>query len=70
MEQAVKSNSVEKFKAIMSTAHTSPIFQIVFKKNISQKIQETWAWESGSNILQALTYYGFSRSLCYDGTRY
>ena len=32
MKQSVESNYVEKFKAIASTANTSPIFQIFFKK--------------------------------------
>ena len=48
MKQSVKPNSLERLKVIASTAHTLPIFQIFFKKKISQEIQ---AWESGSNIL-------------------
>ena len=33
MEKSVKSNSVEKSKAIASTAHTWLILQIIFKKS-------------------------------------
>ena len=37
MEQSVESNSIEKFKAIASTAHASPIFQIFLKKRFLRK---------------------------------
>ena len=42
MEESLKPNSVEKFKAIASSAHTWPIFQAFFffkKKKVSKKIQ-------------------------------
>ena len=32
MEQLIESNFFKKFKAIASTAHTSPIFHFFFKK--------------------------------------
>ena len=37
MEQSVKSNSFEKFKAAESTAHTWSIFQILLKKRFLRK---------------------------------
>ena len=52
MEESVKSDSIEKFKAVAST------------------VEVNMAWGSGSNTLQVLTCYSFSRSVCYDGTRY
>ena len=38
MEQLIESNFLKKFKAIASTAHTSPIFHIFFfkKKDFSE----------------------------------
>ena len=37
MEESVESNFVNKFKAVVSTAHTSTIFQIFFKKIFIRK---------------------------------
>ena len=36
MEQSVKPNSLKKFKAIASTAHTLPMFQTFQKKDFSE----------------------------------
>ena len=36
MEQSVNSNSINRFKAIASTAHASPIFQSFLKKEFSE----------------------------------
>ena len=52
MEESVKSDSIETFKAVAST------------------VEVNMAWGSGSNTLQVLTCYSFSRSVCYDGTKY
>ena len=37
MEQLIESNFFKKFKAIASTAHTSPIFHFFFKKRFLRK---------------------------------
>ena len=81
----MKSKFVGKFKAIPSTAHTLPIFQIFLNKQFLWKssqpglenlvliLQFEWDRNFGdirANILEVWTYYGFSRSLCYDDTRH
>ena len=46
-----------------------PHFRFFLKKKILRKSSKLGAWESGSKILQVLSYV-FSRSLCYDGSKY
>ena len=54
IEQSVESNFFKKFKAIASLLILRPYFRFFFffffkKKNIYQKIQSSWKWESSSN---------------------
>ena len=77
----MESTSVKKFKVIVSAVQTFPIFHIFFKKRFLRKfnkpghgslvliLQVEWVVNFDyirNNALQVLTYYSFSRSLCYD----
>ena len=81
----MKSNPAKKFKAIGSTAHTSPIFKLFLKEIFLGKSSKPgvgnmvvilqFEWDGNfddmrTNILQVLTYYAFSRSLGYHDTRH
>ena len=49
MEQSVEPNFLKKFKVIASLPILCPYFRFYLKRKISQKIQQTWTWESISN---------------------